>query len=87
MFEQILISIAIVATKQVGIYILIILNLGIFFAKCIFLINKKINYFHFICVLKYLLSITLIAFLIYYFWESYIEKESIRKSFQFSFEK
>ena len=52
-----------------------------------FLINKKINYFHFICVLKYLLTITLIAFLIYYFWESYIEKESIRKSFQFSFEK
>ena len=87
LLEQILISIAIVATKQVGIYILIILNLGIFFTKCIFLINKRINYFHFIYVLKYLLIITLIAFLIYYFWEFYIEKESIRKSFQFSFEK
>ena len=87
LLEQIFISIAIVATKQVGIYILIILNSGIFLTNNILLMNKKINYIHFIHVLKCILLTTLIAYLINYFWEFYIEKENIRKSFQFSFEK
>lgn len=87
LLEQILISIAMVATKQVGIYILIILNSGIFITNSFLLINKKIKYFHFMHILKCILVITLIAYLINYFWEIYIEKENLRKSFQFSFEK
>ncbi len=86
LFEQMLISIAIVATKQVGIYILIILNSGIIFTNCIFFINKKINYYYFIHVLKCISIITIFAYLINYFWEIYVEKENLRKSFQFSFE-
>ena len=83
-FEQILISIAIIATKQVGIYILIILNLGIFLTIILFILYKKLTISKLIKVSKQLLIITLVAYFVNNIWEIYIEKENLKGSFKFS---
>ena len=86
-FEQILISIAIIATKQVGIYILLILNLGILFTIILFIFCKKTSLPKLIVVSKQLLILSLVVYFINYVWEIYIEKENLKVPFEFGLNK